>query len=62
MLSMGPYQGVRCPFDLPVCPFINDMLVNRSLVMNAFARLLMGSRRATMLFLMWMSGSSAIAD
>ena len=51
MLSMGPYhdQGVRCPFDLPVCPFINDMLVNRSLVMNVYARLLMGSRRATML-------------
>ena len=49
MLSMGPYQGVRCPFDLPVCPFINNMLVNRSIVMNVYARLLMGSRRATML-------------
>jgi hypothetical protein len=37
---------------LAVCPFINNTLLNRSLAMNAYARLLVGLRRVTMLFSM----------
>ena len=45
MLSMVPYQGMPCPphRHSPCCmSLINNTLFNRSLVMNAYARLLGG--------------------
>jgi hypothetical protein len=37
---------------LAVCPFVNNTPFNHSLVMNAYARLPVGSRQTTMLFSM----------